>query len=155
MRIDEVRDHLGQVGARIHAAEIQFRAGTNAGCLQENDGIGSSYISGEDIGTTGGGSNVRYRKGILRRVHHTFVVARGSPRRCVRTVENQVETPRSRGSLIQKEKGFFQSIEKFATFLNCELIKLLEEKKLALSRLSETEYPTRLLLEEQKDYLLS
>ena len=37
VRIDEVRNHLGQVGARIHAAEVQFRAGTNAGCRQEDD----------------------------------------------------------------------------------------------------------------------
>ena len=31
---------------------------------------------------------------------------------------------------MRKETGFFLSIEKSATFLNCELIKLLEEKKL-------------------------
>ena len=59
-------------------------------------------------------------------------------------------------SVIQEEKERIHSEHReTATSLNNELIKLLEEKKVAVSRLSEAEYHTRLLLEEQKDYLLS
>ena len=59
-------------------------------------------------------------------------------------------------SVIQEEKERIHSEHReTATSLNNELIKLLEEKKVAVSRLSEAEYHTRLLLEEQKDFLLS
>ena len=58
-----------------------------------------------------------------------------------------------RESCSEREE-FFLSIKNCATSLNCELIKLLDEKKL-LYQDPETEHHARLLLEEQKDYLLS
>ena len=75
--------------------------------------------------------------------------------RCARTRENQVETQKLCGNLFQKELDFSLSIEKFGTSLNCELIKLFEEKRDAHSRLSETEHFSRSLLEEQENCLLS
>ena len=54
------------------------------------------------------------------------------------------------GSLFQKEKNFFLSIEISAISLKCELIKLFEEKELLRAKCH-----TRMLLEERKDYLLS
>ena len=143
--------------------------------------IGSTYNSGEDIVTTLAVSQVDERSdlGMLasplltherdrrdsfqnlslkwRKFCGAFVPVRRDPWRCAQTKENHVETQMLCRSLIRKERGFCLSIEKSATSLNCELIKLPEDKKLLYLRLSvsEAEYRTILLLEEQKNYLLS
>ena len=90
---------------------------------------------------------------ILRHVHRTFVPGRRDPWRCAQTRENRVGTQVLCSSLIQRERErkrieFFLSIAKSAISLNCWLIKLLEEQSCSFKMLI-------LLLEEQKDYLLS
>ena len=61
----------------------------------------------------------------------------------------------TRGSLIQKENGFFLSIEKIRDFLELRADHAAQGENVALSRLSEAEYQTKLLLQEQKSHLLS
>ena len=71
---------------------------------------------------------VTLKEKVLRHLHHVFAPARRNPSRCVQTTENQVETHMLCGSLQEKEKGFFLSIEVQCPWKS-EAIKLLEEKK--------------------------
>ena len=65
--------------------------------------------------------------------------------------QGKIESRLKCWNLVQKENKFFLNIEKFAGSLNCELIKLLEEKVL----LNQDSLKLRFLFEEHKDYLLS
>ena len=59
-----------------------------------------------------------------------FRTGTDGPWHCAQTREHQVETNMLCGRLIEKEKEFPLNIKKIQKALKCELIKLLEEKKL-------------------------
>ena len=71
-------------------------------------------------------------------------------RRCNRTKESRAEIHEVCRSLVPREKGYSPAIEKFKIFLNYEQIKPPKESRQPLPKLSEAEYHTILVLEEQK-----
>ena len=93
-------------------------------------------------------------KKILCQVHHTFQ-ARANLWRCTPTNGNRADTHKVYRSLIQREKEYSPSINMFWIFLNYEQIKPPKESTAPSSKLSEAEYHTRLLLEEQRNQILS
>ena len=122
--------------------------------------IGSTYNSGEDIATYASSeAGERQSMGMLASPLFTQKrEASATPsriyqpklRRCTRTKESRAEIQKGYRSLFPREEGFSPATEKVRIFLNYEQIKPPKESRQLLPKLSEAEYHTRLVLEEQK-----
>ena len=92
---------------------------------------------------------------MLCQAHHTFEPLQGALRRCTHTRESQAEICVFYRTLIPREWGSLLGIEKSAFFLWIASISCRPRRAGILSKLSEAEHHTSLLLEVQKNLLLS
>ena len=90
---------------------------------------------------------------ILCQVHHTFQPAQGDLWRCTHTRESQVQIQMFLRGLFPRERIFTEH-RLIRDFLELQAGHAAQRKQAALSKLSEVEHHTRLLLEEQKNHLL-